>query len=579
MAGYSLGGGFVDKQLTVLVADDSSQARLMVSRFISKLGYASVLAQSGEEAVALFITHRSDLILLDVQMSGIDGYETARRIREQAGSQWVPILFLSAVSDENEKIKGLESGGDDYLTKPVHFRMLEAKMKALRRIAEMQRLLRDNTEQLERYRDENEREQRLGKHLMDQIVRADAFAGEGVERWMMPAQHFSGDLVAAMHTPSGALHVILADGTGHGLSAALSVIPVTEVFYGMTERGFTIASIVRELNRKIKQLMPTGRFVAATVAAIDREGRTIEMWNGGNPTALFARYDGVILRSWPPMHPALGILGSDAFSDRTELFRWVTPGQLYMCSDGLLEAENAAGEAFGPERMARVIASGAPESRFGRIRTTVMAHLDGRPAHDDVSLLAIDCTRARRVATAVPKKVMEEETSTAPSSLRWRLGLRLSAAELKTIDILPFLMEWVNQVQVDQEHRGQIFLILAELFNNALDHGILGLDSSLKSNFAEGFERYIAERTARLAALETAFVEIEIEPLWNPRGEVLQLRIKDSGNGFNYQSLLTTDISQSTKRGGRGIALIRDLCSQVTYLGSGNEVVVHYIIA
>lgn len=566
----------MDKQLTVLVADDNSQARLMVSRFMTKLGYVPLLAQSGEEAVALFTERTPDLILLDVQMGGIDGYETARRIRRLAGAQWVPILFLSAASEEEEKIKGLESGGDDYLTKPIHFRMLEAKMNAMRRIAEMQAVLRDNAEQLERYRDDNEREQRLGKYLMDQIVRTDAFTGDGVDRWMMPAQHFSGDLLAAMHAPSGALHVILADGTGHGLAAALSVIPVTDVFYSMTERGFTIASIARELNRKIKQLMPTGRFVAATLASIDRIGRTIQVWNGGNPTALFVRHDGVILRSWPSIHPALGILNSDEFSDRTESFRWIAPGQLYMCSDGLLEAENAAGEAFGPERMQRVMRMVSPESRFSRVRTAVMAHLDGCPAHDDVSLLAIECTRIGQTSLVTAKKPVADGPFTLRPALRWRLGLRLSATELKTIDILPFLMEWVNQVQVEHEHRGQIFLILAELFNNALDHGILGLDSSLKSDPEEGFERYITERSTRLAALETAFIEIEIEPSWRSEGEMLQLRIKDSGNGFNYQSFLLTDISQSVQRCGRGIALIRDLCDQVTYLGNGNEVIAYY---
>jgi CheY-like chemotaxis protein len=565
----------MQQQPTVLVVDDSSQARVMLSRFVTKLGYAPLLAQSGGEAVELFAARHPDFILLDVQMPGIDGYETARRIREQAGARWVPILFLSAGSEEDEKIKGLESGGDDYLTKPVRFRMLEAKIKVLQRIAEMQRTLRENAEQLARYRDENEREQRLAKYLMDQIVRTDAFAGKGMERWMMPARHFSGDLLAAMYAPSGVLHVILADGTGHGLSAALSVMPVTDVFYSMTERGFTIAGIARELNRKIKQLMPTGRFVAATLAAVDPQNRTISVWNGGNPNALFVRYDGAILRSWSSIHPALGILSGDEFSDRTESFRWIAPGHLYMCSDGLLEAENPAGEAFGLERMQRVLTSVSPESRFARIRTAVSDYLNGQLAHDDVSLLAIDCALVGRVTTPLPKKIMEDVLTTRLSTA-WRLGLRLSAAELKSIDVLPFLMGWVKQVQVDPEHRGQIFLILAELFNNALDHGILGLDSSLKADLNGGFERYLDERATRLSALDTASIEIEIELSRQAGREMLQLRLKDSGKGFDYQSVLSTNISQSTKRSGRGIPLLRDLCTQVMYLGSGNEVVVQY---
>ena len=78
-------------------------------------------------------------------------------------------------------------GGDDYLTKPVCFRLLEAKMKVMRRIAGMQHLLRENTEQLEHYRDENEREQRLAKYLMDQLVRSKALKIEGIDYWIRPA--------------------------------------------------------------------------------------------------------------------------------------------------------------------------------------------------------------------------------------------------------------------------------------------------------------------------------------------------------------------------------------------------------
>ncbi len=568
------------KPFTVLVVDDSNQTWLLVSRFLAKLGHTPLQSRSGEEALAAFVSQVPDLILLDVQMPGIDGYETARRVRMLAGARWVPIIFLSASTEEEERIKGLASGGDDYLTKPVSFRLLEAKMQAMQRIAGMQQLLRENAEQLERYHDENEREQRLAKYLMDQLVQTETSLEEGVECWLMPAKQFSGDVLAVAHAPSGALHVILADGTGHGLAAALSVMPVTEVFYSMTKRGFTIPSIARELNRKVKKLLPTGRFVAATLAAINRESHTIEIWNGGNPAALFVCHEGDSPRVWPSAHPALGILNNEEFSDRTESFLWGKPGQLYMCSDGLLEAEDPAGDGFGSERLQRILSETPPESRFGRVRTEVTAHLDGQPAHDDVSLIAVTCPQARRMKTSVTQEISRATNTpdASPISLseHWRISVRLSAAELKTVDILPFLMGWVDQVNLHSEHRGQVFLILSELFNNALDHGILQLDSALKADPEDGFERYLSERAARLAALDSGFVEIEIAPSWRLEGEALELCVKDSGNGFDHERMLKVDISASTAKSGRGIALLQNLCSKVTYLGKGNEVVAYY---
>jgi hypothetical protein len=247
-----------------------------------------------------------------------------------------------------------------------------------------------------------------------------------------------------------------------------------------------------------------------------------------------------------------------------------------MCSDGLLEAEDPRGDTFGPERMVHVLSTAAPESRFGRLRAAVMGHLDGQPSHDDVSLLAIECPR--NVGKGTGKKVafIKENEEMTCVSCNWRLGLRLSAAELKTLDILPFLMEWIAHVKVEADHRGQIFLILAELFNNALDHGLLGLDSSLKSDPEEGFERYIAERTARLEALEDGFIEIELESVRQCGGKFLQLKVKDSGVGFDYQGIVNADAANSMKRFGRGVALLRELCTKVTYLGNGNEVITQY---
>jgi CheY-like chemotaxis protein/anti-sigma regulatory factor (Ser/Thr protein kinase) len=565
----------MDRQLTALVVDDDSQTRLMVSRFVTKLGHIAITAQNGLDAVAAFVAYAPDLVLMDVQMPEMNGYEAARRIRQLGGPTWTPIIFLSAGTEEDDHVRGLEAGGDDYLTKPVRFRMLEAKIKALQRIAHLQRQLQEHTEQLAQYRDENEREQCLAKYLMDRIVRTAGLEEAWVQRWMMPAQHFSGDLLATAYAPSGVLHVILADGTGHGLSAALNVMPVVEVFYGMTERGFAISSIARELNRKLRQLMPTGRFVAATLACVAPEQQTIEIWNGGNPATLFIAHDGRLVGVWPSVHPALGILSSEDFDERIEVYQWQEPGQLYLYSDGLVEAEDKDGNAFGEEQLEHVLANASYDNRLVCLRAAVSAHLGGRPAHDDVSLIVLDCPAAGDSGCGTASKRAEQESWSVCSVYKWKLGLRLSANELKTIDILPFLMEWVDQARINNEHRGQIFLILAELLNNALDHGLLALDSNLKAA-PDGFERYLAMRVERLAALTFGLVEVEIEPCQTPEGEFLQLRVKDSGNGFDHATLLQEDITQSTTYAGRGIALVRDLCSKVEYLGNGNEVIALY---
>ncbi|MEN6587944.1 MAG: SpoIIE family protein phosphatase [Sulfuricella sp.] len=568
------------KQLKILVVDDTEPNLLLVSKFINKLGHQTVQARNGLEAVEKFCEESPDLVLMDVMMPEMDGYEATARIRELYPNKWVPIMFLTAKSHDADHVKGIQVGGDDYITKPVNLVILEARIKAVTRIAELQRQIVENAEQLEIYRDENERELELAKHLIQKITHYDYLEHHSIQLWNKPAQHFSGDIFLAALTPADEIHLLLADGTGHGLSAALNVIPVVEVFYGMTSKGFAISSIAQELNRKIKQLMPIERFVAATLVSINLSDRIMHVWNGGNPPALFVDDKGVVQRSWKSTHPALGIFPDAEFDAGTELFHWSEPGQLYMFSDGPIEAQNVSGEEFGLERLTQVLTSNPVEQRYEQLITAIDSHMEGLPAHDDISIGLIRCpVNATEDSPRQETEGTQQETlSPSDNPFRWKLSLRLTPSELKTIDVVPMLLAWMDQMHFNTNHRGQVFLIFTELFNNALDHGILELDSSLK-NAPDGLELYFEQRRQKLADLEHGILEIEIERLRQHHHENLRMRIKDNGNGFDYKSLINANISDNTRPSGRGLALVKSLCSRLEFSGNGNEVTVYYTLA
>jgi len=563
------------KQLKILVVDDTEPNLLLVSKFINKLGHQAVQARNGREALEKFHEESPDLVLMDVMMPEMDGYEATARIRELYPNKWVPIIFLTARSQDTDHVKGIQVGGDDYITKPVNLVILEARIKAVTRIAEMQRQIVENSEQLEHYRDENERELQLAKHLIEKITHYDNYDHNSIRLWNKPAQHFSGDIFLVGLTPAKEIHFLLADGTGHGLSAALNVIPLAEVFYGMTSKGFAISSIAHELNRKIKQLMPTERFVAATLASVNLGDRIAHIWNGGNPPALFVDEEGKVRRAWKSVHPALGVFNETEFDATTEVFHWNEPGQLYMCSDGLLEAQNGAGEEFGLARLEQALASAPMEQRFEHLVQAIDLHMDGLSAHDDVSLAALHCPVSAPGEPALAAGT--ERAAGVPDACprRWKISLRLTPSELKTIDVVPMLLGWMDQLRLHPGHRGQVFLIFTELFNNSLDHGILGLDSALKFE-PDGFERYFDTRRQRLTSLLQGVLEIEVERLRQQDHEFLRMHIKDSGNGFDYRSIIGSDVSANTRPSGRGLALINSLGSRMEFAGNGSEVTVYY---
>jgi CheY-like chemotaxis protein/anti-sigma regulatory factor (Ser/Thr protein kinase) len=562
----------MNKPMKILVTDDTEANLSLISTVVSKLGHKVIQARNGQEAVDLFQAEAPDMILMDVMMPVMDGYQATAEIRKLAGNKWVPVIFLSAKAQDSDLIRGLAVGGDDYLTKPVNLTILQAKIKAMQRIAEMQRMIAENAEQLERYHEENELEQDLAKHLLERIIRADKLDDKLVERWIRPATTFSGDIIATEFTPKNELYVILADSTGHGLAAALSVLPVIEVFYGMTKKGYGISNIARKLNHKIQQLFPMERFVAAVLVAINFSDRTIELWSGGMPTAYFVNEHGKILREWRSAHPPLGILEDIEFQAKTETFHWNKPGQLLLYSDGLVEAENAAGERFGVERLVQALAGKRSEEQFPHLVDAVNTFMGLANAADDISVAAIRCPldfAGRIFPPANHLAALPVEPSES------KLTIKLCAAELKSFDVLPWLISWLNQLYFSPRQCQELFLILSELYNNALDHGILDLDSSLKSQ-TDGFGRYLDMRDERLAGLQHGTIEIELERVQENQTPYLKVQVRDSGSGFAAEPFINAASSSRAIPAGRGIMLVKTLSAKVKYSNKGNEVIALY---
>jgi two-component system phosphate regulon response regulator PhoB len=118
--------------VNVLVVDDEEDVVEVVSHFLEEEGYRVDKAYDGEEALDK-ASSKTDLIVLDIMLPGLDGYEVCQRLRSRVETETIPIIFLSAKTEEDDQIKGLMMGGDDYLTKPVSPQVIVAHVKAVLR--------------------------------------------------------------------------------------------------------------------------------------------------------------------------------------------------------------------------------------------------------------------------------------------------------------------------------------------------------------------------------------------------------------------------------------------------------------
>jgi len=563
----------VSQQLRILVADDTESNLLLISRFISTLGHTPLLARNGREAVTQFERAAPDMVLMDVVMPVMDGYQAAMKIREISPHHWVPIIFISAKAEEAEQAHGLGMGGDDYLPKPLNLLLLEAKINVMRRIAGMQRQLEENAQQLQTYQKEAEEEQRTAYALMKRMIHTESLNDPALRYWVSPAKRFCGDTVAATRSHNNNLYVILADATGHGLPAALNLLPIIQIFYGMADKGFNVAHIAEEMNRRLSDTIPTERFISTVLACFSYREKTIEVWNGGNPGPVLLSAAGDILHQFAPRHLPLGILGAKAFDPRTEIFHWKTACQLIICSDGLLEIENSEGTPFGKARFLEILTSVPAKPRFASLVTAVREHMGDNAAHDDISMVMVDCTQLHYPAKL---EALAPQPATGHNG-PWRCQLTIGAAVAKTLDLIPLLLHHLEAMEIEKTKCDRVVLIISELYNNALDHGLLHLDSSIKAK-PGGFEQYLTLRQERLENLDHGEIETQVEQRIIKNRRILRICVKDSGPGFDFLPHLSQDLSHNVQPYGRGIPLVKGLCKNIRFVGNGNEVIVDYAL-
>ena len=374
--------------LTVLYVEDDADAREQVAHFLRKKCGQVVLAGNGIEALELYDEFRPDLVISDIMMPEMDGLEFAEIIKQRNPS--MPVILATAFNDATYLHRAIDVGVDNYVLKPIDLGKLYAAMLKCADLLLKTRALEVGRAQLEAYHNSAEQERTLVSGLMKRMMQAELMVDRQVRFWLQPADIVGGDLVAFHRARNNRLYVMLADSTGHGLPAALNLLPVNHIFYRMVARGMQLSQIVEEMNWAIREQSPIDRFVCAFVACIDMHNRIIESWNGGIPSAMLIDAQGEVYHSIAPKNLPLGILDRD-FIAQTEVFQWNCSTQLLVYSDGLIEAENEKGVAWGEDAIRRVVKEAPAEQRFDALSDHLNGYLGGQRAFDDMTLLMVDC--------------------------------------------------------------------------------------------------------------------------------------------------------------------------------------------
>ena len=552
----------------LVVEDDDVDLEILV-KVLSGEGHTVHSATNGKNAIELFERIRPDIVLMDVMLDGMDGFDIARLIAEYPSNKFTPIIFTTALTDSASITRCFESGGIDVLHKPFNYTVLKSKVRTFGELSQLYATSIEQRDALESYNSLLKNNYEVAENVFNKVMHSDVLDMKAIQYSLSPIAVFNGDILLAAYRPSGELNVMMGDFTGHGLPAAIGAIPVSDIFYGMSAKGYGMIDIMAEINSKVSRILPRGLFLAACALEYDSDPMELSIINAGLPDMLvFNAASQKVEKRFVSKNYPLGVSADPQPVKETHQVQ--KDDMVLMFTDGVVESQNEQGEMYGLDRLICEIEGCAESSLIDGILGNLNSFLDGNQKTDDITILQMDvCNIDKRVKARTeviyPDPVIGSE---------WKASFYFGPAMLRNCDPLPNIIQTVMEFQKLQKFRQDIFVILKELFINALDHGLLELNSQLKDQ-PDGFTLYLAEKKARLEELEIGIISIEIIHKATESGGYLDFYVNDTGKGFDI-SLLENKPFATSAYHGRGILMMKSICESVTYNEVGNQVHARY---
>ncbi len=541
--------------MRILVVDDESLNRFLLVHMLEEAGYTDCFeAETGREALQLAKRIQPDLILLDVMMPDMNGYEVAPLLKKMAGGIYLPIIFITSLDDQEALARCLEVGGDDFASKPFDKTILTAKIRAHARTRLLSRRTFEQNKELTYFRNGVEREHAIVEHIFSNVLSISRKLSGFFDYRLAPASSFNGDLFLIETSPSGGMYFLVGDFTGHGLASAIGALPVAKAFQAMAKKGVAVSEMAYTLNSTLLALLPVDMFFASVIVEISANGRHFTVWNGAMPDFIVLSPEGEVRKRFSSLHMAMGILDNHEFEDDVEYFEAQMGDRLIGYSDGVIELTNVKEQMLGEDALMTWLADD-PSIRVAQLNEKIEAFRGNAEQLDDITLVSYTCQSLEAIR---PEYVV--------TPLPFEIHICMQTEQLKTFDPVMDAISMLASQKGMQTVRSDVSTVLSELFNNSLDHGILGLDSNLKKT-TEGFFDYFNLRMERLEELE--FGQIDIYLRHDPNSTLLQLTVVDSGKGFEYDKVVSAADSDSF---GRGIPLIKELSNGIVYSEGGKRV-------
>jgi sigma-B regulation protein RsbU (phosphoserine phosphatase) len=370
--------------MRVLVVDDT-RANIDVLVGALRDDYKISVATSGPAALQAIARAAPDIVLLDIMMPDMDGFEVCRRIREDKATRDLPVLFLSALESTSDKVRAFEAGGNDYVTKPFQIEEVRARVHAQLAVRAYRKALEAAAAAELRVAGD------IQRGILDEEAAAEA-AGMGVDVRILfrPAREVGGDLFEVRRLDGNRLLLAVGDVSGKGVPASLFMAVATTLVRSVSRTESDPGRILSFVNDELARRNPLSMFVTLFLGVLDARDGVLRYALAGHPSPVSVRPGSPARPLREEIGTLAGVMPGLAFPTREHRLE---PGEVVIAfTDGIPEAFGPGSALFGDERtlrsLSRVAAGSGSEAVVATLMADVTEFVAGTPASDDIAVVA-----------------------------------------------------------------------------------------------------------------------------------------------------------------------------------------------
>ena len=379
----------------VLVVDDVENNRDVLSRRLERQGYVVATAGDGRQALDRLRAEKFDLVLLDIMMPEMDGYEVLQRLKADEQLRHIPVIMISALSELDSVVRCIGMGAEDYLPKPFNPVLLKArigacleKKHARDREQQLAAALHAQNSEMAAWRKAQEADLAVARTTQQGIVTSalPRLDGWQLETMYTPLIQVGGDVYGWRQLDHGSWLFWIADATGHGIAAALFTTLVALLFNHASTEARTANGILTRVNAEFYGVLRGRSFMTACCIVIESDGR-LSFAGAGHPPLLIRRRDGVV----DAVPSRTSLIGIDPAIDIDETVTTLARGDVALLySDGLYSLKSHGGERFTSKTLTEAFAgTGGTPDFLPSLIAQLIQQSGAQGFDDDVAAIAL----------------------------------------------------------------------------------------------------------------------------------------------------------------------------------------------